>query len=365
LTSAGLALKLAQALLGPADAPSRVAPYLDLAALGTLADYAPLVGDNRIIVAAGLSRIVRSDRPGLAKLCEATDTGSPEPEHVIRRLVPRLNASGRLGDALAIWRLLLREQDGRLDGWAAAAAEAHLTAKRLQRQVIAEAEDAIRRLHFRDQYVIVVSRRGWPQGLMGPLASQLAKRYDRPAIALALNGNEGTGSGRSIPRFNLFEALRACREALVRFGGHAQACGLTVACRHLERFRTLVNAHARLTLGRHGLLGSRMADLESRLQGVAEGWVRELERLTPFGPGNPRPTVIIRRVAIRPMSARTGHCHDGPVRVNARGLFSAERLNLDGALGSAGQRYDVLATPAMESDQLVLTVTDVRPSAAP
>ena len=362
LCSAGLAFKMAQALLG-AEAPERLAASLDLAALGTLADCSPLVGESRVIVSAGLARIVNSRRPGLRRLCDATGTTEPNPDQVVRRLVPRLNASGRLGDAAAVWHLLRDEDDGRLEERLAAVEAAHTATKQLHRQVIAEAEEQVSRLHFRDQLVMVVGRSGWPQGLMGPLASRLAERYGRPAIAMAFDGERGVGSGRSVPHVNLFEVLRSCRELLVRFGGHAQACGLTVERKHVERFRELVNQHARRSLGPEGLTRTRAIDLELPLKRVAPGWVEEAARFAPFGHGNPRPTVAIRGLALEAKSPRTAMLSDGTMRVAAKGPFSTG-LAAEGAPGSRG-RYDVVASPVILAGQLVLSVSDVRVSAAP
>lgn len=355
LSSAGLAFKLAQALLGQ-DRDERLAEHLDLAALGTLADCSPLIGEARILVAEGLPRIVESRRPGLRRLCEATKVSHPDPDHVVKRLVPRLNASGRLGDAAAVWTLLLRKAGGEIERWMAAAEAAHATTKQLHRRTIAEAEEQVNRLHFRDQFVMVVSRSGWPQGLMGPLASRLAERYGRPAIAIAMHEHHGVGSGRSIPVFNLLAALQACQELLVRFGGHAQACGLTLDRKQLEPFRAFVNQEARRSLGYHGLLQARTADCELPLAGVARRWVEEAERFAPFGYGNPRPTVIIRGLAIEAHSPRRATLSDGTTRVAAAGRFAGL---------AAGGRYDVVASPAMRDGELALTVSDVRDAEEP
>ena len=352
LCSAGLAFRMAQALLGPED-PARAVASLDLAALGTLADCSPLVGESRLIVSAGLERIVRSARPGLARLCEATQTDEPVPDRIVRRLVPRLNASGRLGDAAAVWHLLRRDDDGRLAERLASADAAHATTKQLHRRFIAEAQEQVNRMHFRDQFVMVVGRSGWHQGLMGPLASRLAERYGRPAIAIAMDGPHCTGSARSVPHLNLFALLEACQDLLVRFGGHAQACGLTVARQHIDRFRELVNQEAERTFGREGLVQTRTVDLELALADVAPGWVGETERFAPFGPANPRPTVAIRRLAIEARSPRMARLSDGTTQVAARGPF---------ATVAGGGRYDVVATPTLANGDVVLAVSEVRAS---
>lgn len=353
LCSAGLALKLAQALL---EAGARVEAWLDLAALGTLADCSRLIGDSRVLVAEGLPRIVRSHRPGLARLCEATGTSLPDPEHVVRRLIPRLNASGRLGDARAIWELLREEPEGSLDAWLEASEEAHDTTKALHRRILAEAQEQVGRMHFRDAYVVVVSRRGWHQGLMGPVASQLANRYGRPAIALAMGERQGVGSGRSVPMLNLLEALRACEGLLVRFGGHAQACGLTVEGQRVEEFRALVNEQAKRLLGPQGLVRTQVVDVELPLEALQGGWVEEVERLAPFGYGNPRPTMLVRGVTLEVVSSRVATLSRGRVTLTARGSF---------AMLVSGGHYDVVGSPVTQAGVLALSVSDARASTEP
>jgi len=356
-----LVFKLAQALLG-VHAADRLSAYLDLAALGTLSDCAPLVGENRIIVIEGLRRIVDSERPGLRRLCQATGTKTPEPEAILRRLIPRLNASGRLGNAEAAWKLLLRVPDERVEEWMSATEAAHATTKQLRRQIVAEAHEQINRMHFKDQFVLVVGHRGWHQGLMGPLASQLAQRYGRPAIALAMGESRGIGSGRSIPLFDLLEALKACQEFLVQFGGHAQACGLTIDRHQLEPFRALLNQQARRALGSQGLLTTRMVDVELPLSGLQSRWLEEVERFAPFGQGNPRPTIVIRRVTIDVRSPRLATLSDGTRRLAAKGRWSEDVGGM-----SSGPRgaYDVLASPALIKGEPVLTVSDVRGATGP
>jgi len=355
LCSAGLAFKVAQALWKE-TASERLRDALDLAALGTLADCSPLVKENRILVSEGLERIVQSRRNGLRRLCEATDTLKPDVEHVIRRLVPRLNASGRLGDPAAVWNLLHSAGEERVDEWLALAESAHATTKQLYRQFQGEAFEQVNRLHFRDQYVVVVSRPGWHQGLMGPLASQLAERYNRPAIAIAINRQHGVGSGRSVAMFNLLNVLQQCEELLVAFGGHAHACGLTIAQERVEEFRVLVNRHAREQLGREGLLRTRTMDVELPLEALGPAWVQDVERFAPFGMGNPRPTAVIRHLLLEVASPRTGWVSDGSVRLRVKGTLPTP---------VPGARYDVVAVPALQDGAVVLTVSETRLSTGP
>lgn len=356
LCSAGLAFKVAQALLGDAGRSHRVARLLDLAALGTLADCAPLIGDSRVMVAEGLPRITQSHRIGLARLCEDTQTSTPSAEQVLKRLTPRLNASGRLGDPAAVWHLLLSAEPDRIEEWLLQAGRAHATTKQLYRRMIAEAQEHVSRLHFRDEQVLVLSSRSWHPGLMGPLASQLVQRYGRPAIAVAVGAGQGIGSGRSVPRINLLALLQACGDLLVRFGGHAQACGLTIEPRHLASFREGINRQARGALEASGWVKTRTVDLELPLGEVTSRWVGEAGRFAPFGQGNPRPTVMVRGVRIARRSASTAVLSDGSAERTLRGRF-------DGI--EPEERQDVVVRPSLMNGELTLRLDDARGGAEP
>ena len=287
--SAGLALKLVQAL-----APDAVEQALDLAALGTLADYATLRGDNRMVVAAGLERILSSHRPGLRRLCHDVQATKATPEHVLRRIVPRLNAAGRLGNPRPVWRLLVESSEPRSARWSEQVGGHHQATKALHRQLVAEAHEQASRIHFKDQLVMIVGRPGWHPGLMGPIAAQLVDRFERPAIALALEETVGTGSGRSIEAFNLFEALRACEGMLMRYGGHPQACGLTISASQIDGFRGRINEYARQALARRRLIPRLKIDVVLALKELTSSVAEAFEAFRPFGPGNPQPVVMVR-----------------------------------------------------------------------
>ena len=353
LCSAGLAMKLVQALC-PDDA-RRVAHSLDLAALGTLADHAPLLGDNRILVSAGLARILETPRPGLQRLCEAVRLKQPTPGQILQRVVPRLNAPGRLGEAAAVWKLLVESSTQTTNRLTARLADAHATTKALSRQTLAEAYEQVNRIHFKNEFVMVLGRRGWHPGLMGPLAAQLLERYARPAIAIAFDERTGVGSGRSPSAFNLFEALRACQGMLLRYGGHPQACGLTIHAGQLERFREFINRHAETALGRRSLVRTLSIDAELTLGDVTPHLAATIERFKPFGPGNPRPLVLIRKVTVEMHEAGETWLTDGPARVRVRGKV----VGL-----TSSERYDVVASPVSVAQEVALSLCDARLSTA-
>ncbi len=361
LCSAGLAFKLVQALWSDSDKrdDQRLESWLDLAALGTLADYAPFLGDNRAIIRRGVSRIVNSHRPGLRQLCAKTQTHTDNPDAIVRRLVPWLNASGRLGAPQASWNLLEVRESADVEDCMSQVEAAHQTTKSLLRQSICEAEAQVGRMHFRDHYVLLVARTGWHQGVMGPIASQLLRRYERPAIAIAFHPTgEGVGSGRSAASlFNMLEALKTCQNFLERFGGHAYACGLSIHSKNLDRFREALNRHGKERLGPSGLLTTNRIDLELGMDALDSAWVSELKRLEPFGVGNPRPTVVIRDLVGEMCSVRKGWLTDGKRRLMARGSCLGQM--------TSGIAYDGMGSPVFEDGEVVFTMIDVRRSVGP
>jgi len=350
LCSAGLALKLAHALYRGDH--ERLKKYMDLAALGTLADYAPLVGDNRVFVTVGLEGILQTSRLGLRQLCESVEMTRPTSEQILRRLVPRLNAAGRLGNARPVWRLLAEESSETASRFADALGEAHAQTKRLHRQILMEAHEQVNRMHFKGQYVVVIGRQGWHAGLMGPVAAQMMERCGRPAISLALDRQVGVGSGRSPEGFNLFDALQACRTMLLRYGGHAQACGLTLNVTQVEQFRDAINHHASASLSQRPMMGKVLTiDAEVRLDDLTPDVATSLEALNPCGPGNPRPTFLVRGVRRTERDAGRVGLTDGRAWLAVKGKARDSM-----ASGS----YDVVVSPTLVDGDVVLSLRDLQ-----
>jgi single-stranded-DNA-specific exonuclease len=347
--SAGLAFKFAQALCP--DDEARLARLLDLAALGTLADYVTLIGENRVLVAEGLRRIVDSARPGLRRLCADVALTKASPEHVLRKLVPRLNAAGRVSDPRPVWRLLVEAADAPAARLADRLAECHALSKSFHRRILEEAYAHADRMHFKDQHVMVIGRPGWHRGLMGPIAAQLVDRYNRPAISIALDGPTGVGSGRSVDGFDLFAALRACEPLLTRYGGHPQACGLSIDTDQVDALRERINDYARQApSGRRGAQALTI-DAEWTLEQMQRAGA-DLDALRPFGPGNPAPLVLVREVALEPDGGGQAMV-DGEARIRLRVRVSESRADC---------RYDVVGTPSVSDGRVSFAVRDARES---
>lgn len=319
LASVGVGFYLAAAVRTRLRAASRPAPdpreLLDLAALGTIADLVPLHDENRVLVAAGLRELSRGRRPGLRALLELQGLLIPHTEppqlaggrplsafDVSFRVAPLLNAPGRLGDAQLALDLLLERDLQRASELAAACLETNQRRREIQEHVYQEACAQLDGAPERaGRHAIVVAGEGWHHGVVGIVASKLVERYRRPAVVIGLEGDHGRGSAR-VPlgcSLSLYQGLLTCAEHLVRFGGHAAAAGLTVRREALDRFARDFDEAARRALLEAGASagaaeGLAAADLDVELHEIDEGLAEEIERLGPFGMGNPEPLLRVR-----------------------------------------------------------------------
>jgi single-stranded-DNA-specific exonuclease len=269
---------------------------LDLVALATVADVVPLVGLNRAFVTKGLAVMWARARPGLRALLDVSGAdGPPRPYHLGFLLGPRINAGGRIGDAALGARLLL-ERDPIQAQQIAAALDRHNRERQtieiaMVAEALAEAEASLG--DPANAGALVTAGRSWHPGVVGIVAARLKERFDRPAFAVAFDGEIGTGSGRSVPGVDLGAAVRAAvaEGILVKGGGHAMAAGITIAAARLGDFRAFLEAH----------LGSAMAaarqgkglEIDAALTagGANAALVESLERAGPFGTGNPEPVL--------------------------------------------------------------------------
>lgn len=301
LASVGVAFYLAAALrtrLRAAGWPTLPDPraLTDLVAVGTIADLAPLTDENRILVRHGLLRLREAPRPGLAALIRAAelDDGVRRAADVGLRIAPRLNAPGRMGDAQPALELLLAEDDERAATRAAVCEAANLERRAVQERVLAE---ALTQAETQPDGVIVAAGHGWHAGVVGIVAAKLVDRFARPAVVIALDGDVGRGSARTVGSFHLHRALSAQADLLLRYGGHAAAAGLTVEARHVgELRRRLSDAHARA--GAPANDAALPVDAEVALDAVDELLAEEVGRMEPFGVGNPEPVLAARGVTL-------------------------------------------------------------------
>ena len=267
--------------------------YLDLVALGTAADVSPLTGVNRILVSQGLQVLAESRRPGLQALKEVAGLppGPLSLRDVVFRLAPRLNAAGRLGHTQAALELLLT------DDWQQARQLA-LNLDRLNRErqaeqaaILAAAEEQIRRQGWQHRPALVLAAAGWHPGIIGIVAAKLVERYYRPVALVSLADGLGRGSARSVDNFDLYAGLCACQDQLLQFGGHPAAAGFTLAEAQVDRFREAFEAVVQTALGPEAGRPELTLDAQATLAQLDEEFFFHLNRLRPFGPGNPLPVL--------------------------------------------------------------------------
>jgi single-stranded-DNA-specific exonuclease len=292
LASCGVAFYLAAALRTRlAVEGSRFDPrdLLDLVALGTVADLVPLVDENRILVAAGLKVATARKRPGLralATLAQIPEDGPINAEHISFRLAPRLNAAGRLGEAQLALDLLLAPDEVTAGRLAEELDERNRQRQQIQEQVWTQVLVACE--PFETAAALVVGAEGWHPGVVGIIAAKLVEKFGRPAVVVGFTEGEGRGSARTIPGFNLYDALAVCAPHLSRFGGHAAAAGMSLSLAALEPFRRAFVLEAERRLGfaeRAPVVVDAVVELGELDLLAAE----ELERLAPFGAANAQP----------------------------------------------------------------------------
>lgn len=276
--------------------------YLDLVALGTVADIAPLVEENRIFVRYGLKQLERSHWPGVQALINVAEARAPFSTIDIGfKLGPRLNAAGRLTSAEDALKLLLSENKTEASRIARHLDRLNRERQAIERTVTSEAEAWVEaNLDLTLQKSIIVGQREWHEGVIGIVASRLVRRWHRPAIVIGFNKNGfGKGSGRSISKLPLVKALEACAPLLKAFGGHAMAAGLTLHETRFEEFKLLFEKTVATFLSEEDLVPSLYLDAEVDLSMIHHAWLEVQERLAPFGPSNNQPLFFAR--AVRPL----------------------------------------------------------------
>ncbi len=300
LCAAGVAHRLAGALLAAAGSdPALADEDLDLVALATVADVVPLQDENRALVRAGLQALRRTRKPGLRALMEVArvDPSAVDATAIGFRLAPRINASGRVARADAGLELLLTSDADR----ARAVAEEldHLNQQRrdIETRMLFEAEAQVR--EHGDQIAYVLAHDGWHPGVIGIVAARIAERHHRPTVMIALEGDEGTGSGRSIPAYDLLAGMEASKSHLLRHGGHRAAAGCTIASASVGDFRDAFVAHAAQSLREVDLVPVERLDAVVACDGLDLGLAEELAQLEPFGCSNPPVTLLVPGVQCR------------------------------------------------------------------
>jgi len=296
LAGVGVALKVVQALCQRTGRTNWLPAFVKVAAIGTLADVVPLVGENRVIAKLGLQMLSKGPhKVGLRSLLEVAGlTGKTiDSYHIAFMVAPRVNAAGRMSTPDIATRLLLAADEGMADEARSLAEQLEVenTRRREEEQdIVAKAKKIIETdPDIGSRSLLVVAGEGWHRGVIGIVASKIVDTFYRPTIVLSIDGEVAHGSCRSIPGFNMLAALESCAALLLRFGGHKQAAGLQLETARVKQFRQQINEWAEARLQPDDLRPRLWLDAPLTFGRISSQVVSELERLAPFGPGNTKP----------------------------------------------------------------------------
>jgi len=275
------------------EAPPNLKEYLDLVSLGTVADMVPLVDENRIFVKYGLKFLTNGSRVGIKALKEVSGlkdvpitTG-----HIGFRLGPRINAPGRIDRAEEGLKLLITKDAQEAESLAKSLEGMNSRRQQIENEIVREIKERIEKdERFLEKRSLVLSSSNWHPGVIGICASRIVEEYYRPTVLIALDGEKGKGSARSIEAFHLYNGLKGCESLLEGFGGHKHAAGLTILTGKIEEFEKAFEEIAFQSLEEEHLIPRINIDAEINLKEVTENFIDELDRLSPFGYSNPEPT---------------------------------------------------------------------------
>jgi single-stranded-DNA-specific exonuclease len=303
LAGVGVAFKLAHALLSARGRESLVPGFLKMVAIGTVADVAPLVGENRVIVALGLADLPQATNPGLRALMEVAGCGDGRGLRTTDlgfRIGPRINAAGRMDAARVVVELFEATEVAEARRLARQLEERNRERQIVQSQIVrlALAEFEAERDALGSSHVAVIVGDDWHRGVIGIAASKLADRLNRPCVVISLDNEVGHGSARSIEAYHLLNGLTECADLFEDFGGHSHAAGLAIKREHIAEFRRRLNEHAARCLCVDDLLPSLRIDAELEAGALTLALAEELRLLDPYGAGNPEPVFMTRGLRI-------------------------------------------------------------------
>ncbi len=301
LAGVGTAFKLSHAFIkygtenGLISRRTDLRDGLDLVALGTVADIVPLLNENRILTRHGLKALSKQIRPGVRALCEISGISSTlKPSDVAFKLVPRINAAGRLGDPNLAYKLLETNSIVEATRLAGTLEDYNRQRQAKEEEIFNEAQLQIRnRIKVDEAFSILISGENWHQGVIGNVASRIARDYNRPAIVLTIIGDEAYGSGRSPNKGNLVDILSECADILLRYGGHPMAVGLSIKREHIDALFRRFELSVSKSLTREDLTPQIDYDGDALLSEFDDAFFADLDKLEPFGHSNPQPVYRI------------------------------------------------------------------------
>jgi single-stranded-DNA-specific exonuclease len=372
LTGVGVAFKLAQALLGADARDEQVQELLDLVTLGTIADVGRITGENRVLVRHGLERLSRQDgsqRPGIAALKQVSGLAGKRitAGMVGFTLAPRINASGRLERADMAFRLLTTSSADEAAGLAAELDAVNRERQSVEERIQKEARRLCKGHDLAATGAFVLTSSEWHPGVIGIVASRIVEEFYRPTALICIRDGVGKGSARSIPGFDLYHGLLQCEHLLSGFGGHKYAAGFTIAEERVPEFRERLGALVMESVGRGGFLRTQIVDGPVGFDELTADLVRQVEKLAPFGQGNPEPRLGARGLEV--VSSRivgNGHLkmrlrHETGIALDA---IAFNRGSLLGKTVKDGARIAAVFTPRINgwngSTAVELEIKDLR-----
>ena len=301
LSGAGVAFKLARAVAYRFGKKDMVFKYLDLVALAAAADIVSLTDENRILVRAGIEQINSNPRPGIKALIKIArmEPGNLSAGQIVFTIAPRINAVGRLGDALRAVELFNTDSYEEAERLAKVLESENLERRKIDEVTFSHALDLVKTIeNFDSELGIVLHHDSWHPGVVGIVASRLVEKYYRPSIMLTTIDGVAKGSARSIPGFNIYEAIEECKDLVVQFGGHKAAAGLEIEVDNIKEFRKRFNEILKTSMNDKDIIPEIKIDSKISLCEITPKFIRVLDQFAPFGPGNMRPIFLAENVKI-------------------------------------------------------------------
>jgi len=302
LCGAGVAFKIAQALLEATGRERLLPSFLKIVAIATIADAVPLIGENRVFAKLGLEGLRHPRNPGLRALlavCQLDGSRPLSAGDIAFRVAPRLNAAGRMDVAERVIDLFTEKNEIRAAEMAMKLSDLNGDRQLAEQKILEEIFRQIDSIpEWKDAYSLVVAGDNWHRGVIGICATRVVERYHRPALVFSCENGEAHGSGRSIEAFHLLDALESCRDLFTRFGGHAHAVGCALPADRLPQLRSRLESYARQRLTPADFISVLDYDCEVALGDVDQRFWESLVKLEPFGAGNPKPVFVARGVKL-------------------------------------------------------------------
>jgi single-stranded-DNA-specific exonuclease len=301
LSGAGVAFKLARAVgdrIGKKPMPLK---YLDLVALAGAADIVPLIDENRVLVKEGLEIINKNPRPGIAALIKLArmEAGSLTAGQIVFTVAPRINAVGRLGDANRAVELFTTDDPQKAMELAQVLEDENIKRRTIDEATFSHAIDIVENsVNFDTDYGIVLHENDWHPGVIGIVASRLVEKFHKPTVMLTTIDGVAKGSARSVPGFNIYDALHNCEDLLLQFGGHEAAAGLAVEIDKLDDFRKRFNLILKQCMKEEDIFPEIHIDAKISFSEISAKFIRILDQFSPFGPGNMRPFFLSENVSL-------------------------------------------------------------------